>query len=55
MPDEVIDFIANKIPSNIRQLEKALTNIIIYSALIKRDLSISLARAVLKKIKEKLK
>lgn len=55
VPDEVINFIAEKIPSNIRQLEEALTDIIIYSALIKRDLSIPLARAVLKNKPEEVK
>lgn len=42
VPDEVIDFIVDKIPSNIniRQLEEALIDIITYSALIKRNLSI---------------
>ena len=55
VPDEVIDFIAEKVIFNPRQLEEALTNIITYSALIKRDLSIPLARAVLKNKPEEVK
>ncbi|GAJ05871.1 unnamed protein product, partial [marine sediment metagenome] len=42
VPDEVIDFIAEKIPSNIRQLEGALTKLIAYSTLTKKDLSVPL-------------
>ena len=50
VPAEVIDFIAEKIPSNIRQLEGALTKLTAYSALTKKDLSFSLAQNILKDI-----
>ena len=50
VPDEVIDFIAEKIPSNIRQLEGALTKLTAYSTLTKKELSISLAQDILKDI-----
>jgi len=50
VPDEVIDFIAEKISSNPGQLEEALINVIAYPATFKRDLSIPLARTVLKDI-----
>ena len=50
VPTEVTDFIAEKIPSNIRQLEGALTKLIAYSALTKKDLSIFLAKDILKDI-----
>jgi len=50
IPTEVTDFIAEKIPSNIRQLEGALTKLIAYSALTKKDLSIFLAKDILKDI-----
>jgi chromosomal replication initiator protein len=50
VPDEVIDFIADKIPSNIRQLEGALTKLTAYSVLTKKDLSVLLTREILKDI-----
>jgi len=50
IPDEIINFIAEKIPSNIRQLEGALTKLTAYSSLTKKDLSISLAKDILKDI-----
>ncbi|MEA2087567.1 MAG: chromosomal replication initiator protein DnaA [Candidatus Caldatribacteriota bacterium] len=50
VPDEVIDFIAEKIPSNIRQLEGALTKLTAYSVLTKKDLSIPLTQEILKDI-----
>jgi len=50
IPAEVTDFIAEKIPSNIRQLEGALTKLIAYSSLTKKDLSIFLAKDILKDI-----
>ncbi|MBA7540072.1 Chromosomal replication initiator protein DnaA [subsurface metagenome] len=48
VPDEVIYFIAEKIPSSIRQLEGILTKLIAHSSLTKKDLSISLAKDILK-------
>lgn len=50
VPTEVIDFIAEKIPSNIRQLEGALIKLTAYSTLTKKDLSFSLAQNILKDI-----
>jgi chromosomal replication initiator protein len=50
IPDEVIDFIADKIPSNIRQLEGALNKLIAFSTLTKSNLSTSLAQEILKDI-----
>ena len=50
VPAEVIDFIANKIPSNIRQLEGALTKLTAYSTLTKKELSIPLTQEILKDI-----
>ena len=49
-PDEVINFIAEKICSNSRQLEGALTKLVVFSTFNKKGLSVSLARAVLKNI-----
>jgi chromosomal replication initiator protein len=50
IPDEVINFIADKIPSNIRQLEGALNKLIAFSTLTKSNLSTSLAQEILKDI-----
>jgi len=50
VPDEVIDFIAEKIPSNIRQLEGALTKLVAFSTFTKKELSVSLAQDILKDI-----
>ena len=50
VPGEVIDFIAEKIPSNIRQLEGALTKLVAFSTFTKKELSVSLAQDILKDI-----
>jgi chromosomal replication initiator protein len=50
VPDEVINFIAKNIPSNIRQLEGALTKLVAFSTFTKKELSVSLAQNILKDI-----
>jgi len=50
VPAEVINFIADKIPSNIRQLEGALTKLVAFSTFTKKELSVSLAQDILKDI-----
>lgn len=50
IPVEIIDFIAAKIPSNIRQLEGALNKLVAFSTLTKNDLSVPLAQEILKDI-----
>jgi len=50
VPSEVINFIAEKIPSNIRQLEGALTKLVAFSTFTKKELSVSLAQNILKDI-----
>jgi chromosomal replication initiator protein len=50
VPTEVIDFIAEKIPSNIRQLEGALTKLVAFSTFTKNELSVPLAQDILKDI-----
>lgn len=47
---EVIDFIAHKVQSNIRELEGALTRVIAYSRLMNQPISIELATSVLQDI-----
>ncbi|MBF4695435.1 chromosomal replication initiator protein DnaA [Fusibacter ferrireducens] len=48
VPNEVFEFIASKIKSNIRELEGALNRVVAYSTLTKRDVDISLANEALK-------
>jgi len=50
VPAEVIDFIAEKISSNIRQLEGALTKLVAFSTFNKKELSLPLAQNILKDI-----
>ena len=55
VPNEVIDFIAEKIYSNPRQLEEALAKLIAHSVLTKKELSIPLAQEILKNKSEEAK
>lgn len=48
--NEVFDFIARKIKSNIRELEGALTRVTAYSSLTNKDVSVDLAQEALKDI-----
>ena len=48
--DEVINFIANKIQSNIRELEGALIRVVAYSSLTNREITVELAHEALKDI-----
>lgn len=48
--DEVIAFIADKIASNIRELEGALNRVIAYSSLTENDITVELATEALKDI-----
>ncbi len=50
VPTEVIDFIAHKVQSNIRELEGALTRVIAYSRLMSQSISIEQATSVLQDI-----
>jgi chromosomal replication initiator protein len=57
IPSEVMAYIAEKIPSNIRELEGALTTVIAYASLTKKDITKELAveaiRNILRDTKEK--
>jgi chromosomal replication initiator protein len=46
--EEIIHYIANKIPSNIRQLEGALNKINAYTTLTQAEIDLSLAKHILK-------
>lgn len=50
IPNDVFEFIARKIKSNIRELEGALTRIIAYSSLTNREISVDLSNEALKDI-----
>ena len=50
VPDEIITFIAEKIPSNIRLLEGALNRVIAYASLTDYDLTRDIAEEALKNI-----
>ena len=48
VPGEVLEFLAQKITSNIRELEGALTRVMAHSSLVGRRMTIELAQEVLK-------
>ena len=48
--DEVIDYIASNITSNVRALESCLTKLIAYSQLLNKDISLDIAKEQLKHI-----
>jgi len=50
VPNEVIVFIADKIASNIRELEGALNRVIAYSSLTENEITVELASEALKDI-----
>ena len=50
IPNDVFDFIAKKMKSNIRELEGALTRVIAFSSLTNNEITISLAEEALKEI-----
>lgn len=50
VPNEIMSFIAEKIASNIRELEGALNRVIAYSSLTENDITVDLATEALKDI-----
>ncbi|OXT06648.1 chromosomal replication initiation protein DnaA [Thermoanaerobacterium thermosaccharolyticum] len=50
IPDDVLIYIAEKIPSNIRELEGALIRIVAFSSLTKANIDLDLAKDALKDI-----
>jgi len=50
VPDEILSFIADRISSNIRELEGALIRIVAFSSLTRHTIDLDLARSVLKDI-----
>jgi chromosomal replication initiator protein len=53
IPNEVIIYIANKIQSNIRELEGALIKVIAHSSLVNKEIDTELAQEVLKDLLNK--
>ncbi len=47
MPEEVIDYIATVITTNIRELDGAITKVVGYASLLKQAITLDLARAAL--------
>lgn len=50
IPNDVLEFIADKVASNIRELEGALNKVIAYSSLTENEISVDLATEALKEI-----
>jgi chromosomal replication initiator protein len=50
IPDDVYEFIADNIASNIRELEGALIKVIAYSTLVKSEINLDIAKEALKDI-----
>ena len=50
IPDDVLVFIANKVVSNIRELEGALNKVVAYSTLTEKEISVDLCTEALKEL-----
>lgn len=50
VPDEIFEYIASRVHSNIRELEGALIRIVAYSSLTKTNISLTLAEEVLRDV-----
>jgi len=50
IPDDVLEFVADRISSNIRELEGALIRVLAFSSLTRRTVDLDLAKGVLKDI-----
>ncbi len=48
VPDEILHFIATQIPSNVREMEGALTRIVAYASLLNTEVTLSIASNVIK-------
>ena len=56
VPDDVLDFIAQEIKTNIRELEGALIRVVAYSLLEEKPISLNMAKVILKDmVQEKTK
>ncbi|MFA7431605.1 MAG: chromosomal replication initiator protein DnaA [Rhodospirillaceae bacterium] len=50
VPDKVLEFLAHKITTNVRELEGALTRLVAHAQLVGRDLSLETAQDVLRDV-----
>jgi len=50
LPDEIINFLAGRIRSNIRRLEGALIRVASYASLMRKDLSLELVEGLLREV-----
>jgi chromosomal replication initiator protein len=50
VPDEILTYIARRIPSNIRELEGALIRVLAHARLVKTSLTLDMAQSVLDSI-----
>ena len=48
IPDKVLEFLAHKIASNVRELEGALTRIVAHATLVGREINLEMAQEVLR-------
>lgn len=55
VPDEVLQLIAGKIDSNIRELEGCLTRLVAYSGMVKQPITVELCEQALKEIFDQTK
>ena len=50
LPDDVFHFLGEKIKTNIRELEGALIRVVAYSKLMNKEVTVDLAKEVLKEM-----
>ena len=48
IPDDVLDFIADSVKNNIRELEGSLVRLLVHASVNKKDISLDIAKEVLK-------
>jgi chromosomal replication initiator protein len=55
IPEEIIEYVARNIKSNVRELEGAIISLIAQSSLIKKEVTIELAKSVVEKFVKNVK
>ena len=55
MPDEIVDYVARNIKSNVRELEGALISLIAQSSFNKKEINLELAKSVVEKFVKNVK
>lgn len=54
LPENIIEYIAETVSSNIRELEGALTSIVMYCELVKKEPTMAIAREILREKEEEM-